>query len=44
MDLSILDFSWVLTINGPDLAGISLLVVILAGLMVLRVAINLKDY
>ena len=44
LDLSTLDFSSVIAINGPDLAGISLLVVIFAGLMALRLGINLKDY
>ena len=44
LDLSMLDFSSGIAINGPDLAGIGLLVVIFAGLMALRLGINLKDY
>tara|TARA_Y100001968_G_scaffold325698_1_gene367419 strand:+ start:2973 stop:3146 length:174 start_codon:yes stop_codon:yes gene_type:complete len=43
-DLSKLDFSSGFAINSPDLAGIALLIVVLAGAFALRLGTNLRDF
>ena len=42
-DLSKIDFSSGLGINSPDLAGISFLMVIFAGVLALRLGTTLRD-
>ena len=42
-DLSKVDFSSGLGINAPDLAGISFLMVIFAGVLALRLGTTLRD-
>ena len=42
-DLSKVDFSSGLGINSPDLAGISFLMVIFAGVLALRLGTTLRD-
>tara|TARA_Y100001968_G_C18886980_1_gene494379 strand:+ start:163 stop:354 length:192 start_codon:yes stop_codon:yes gene_type:complete len=42
-DLSSVDFSGGFTVLGPDLAGLSLLIVIFAGLLALRLGTTLRD-
>ncbi len=42
-DLSKVDFSSGLSINPPDLAGISFLMVIFAGILALRLGTSLRD-
>ncbi len=42
-DLSKVDFSSGLNINSPDLAGISFLMVIFAGVFALRLGTTLRD-
>lgn len=43
-DLSKLDFSSGFSIDSPDLAGIALLIVVMAGVFALRLGTNLRDY
>ena len=43
-DLSKVDFSSGLGINSPDLAGISYIIVIFAGVLALRLVTTLIDY
>ncbi len=43
-DLSKLDFSSGFYLNGPDLAGLALLAVVIAGAFALRLGSSLKDY
>ncbi len=42
-DLSTVDFSSGFNTNGPDLAGISLLLVVFAGVLALRLGTSLRD-
>ena len=42
-DLSKVDFSSGLSISSPDLAGISFLMVIFAGILALRLGTTLRD-
>ena len=43
-DLSKLDFSSGFAIDSPDMAGIALLIVVIAGAFALRLGTNLRDY
>ena len=42
-DLSNVDFSSGLSVNSPDLAGMSFLMVIFAGVLALRLGTTLRD-
>tara|TARA_Y100001968_G_C19425202_1_gene753957 strand:- start:2044 stop:2214 length:171 start_codon:yes stop_codon:yes gene_type:complete len=42
-DLSKIDFSTGFGLQGPDIAGISLLLVVFAGLLALRLGTSLRD-
>ena len=42
-DLSQVNFSEGFTVLGPDLAGLSLLIVVFAGLLALRLGTTLRD-